>query len=142
MYHTATKTLIYLKRIKDRLISKDLKVFDDTELSAGCNWEISIKENIEFACKYGCFVTLITNNVLSSMWAREELLTALKASKNENSIIPILVRNMATSDYRQMPPEFLDLNKIQSPIISVNPSEEKLEKLANYIRNKLVHKVL
>ncbi len=130
------------EKIKDKLITKDLKVFDDTELSVGSDWEVSIQDNIEFACKYGCFVTLITSNILNSMYARNELLSALKICKNENSIIPIFVDDAVTSDYQQTPSEFLELNLIQSPRISANPSDEELEKLANYIRNKLVHRVL
>lgn len=130
------------ERIKNKLIAKDLKVFDDTELSVGSDWEVSIQNNIEFACKYGCFVTLITSNILNSMFARNELLSALKLCKNEDSIIPIFVDDAVTSDYQQIPPEFLELNLIQSPRISADPSDEELEKLANFIRNILVHKVL
>lgn len=128
------------EKIKAKLIAKDLKVFDDNEILVGSDWEQSIKENIEFACKYGCFVTLVSENSLDNWAVRAELGLALKLAEKQDVVIPVFIKSEGADDSK-LPPEYLALANKQSIRISEKPTDEELDNLVKFIRTKLVHKV-
>lgn len=68
--------------VKNRLIEKDLKVFDFNDLEVGMDVEETIKAQIDQACQCGCFLILLSKNGLRSQWVMKEISYAYKTNKD------------------------------------------------------------
>ena len=68
--------------VKNKLIEKDLKVFDFNELDAGRDWAVAIKESIDQVCQDGCFLVLLSENGLKSQWVMKEISYAYKTNRD------------------------------------------------------------
>ena len=82
--------------LKNKLIEKDLKVFDYNDLKAGQNWMDTIIKSISQVCQDGCFVILLSENANRSVHIRKELEFAIKNGCKR--ILPILIGDIEVDE--------------------------------------------
>ena len=121
--------------LKDKLINKDFRVFDDTQLVAGTNWADSIVDNITTACQKGCFVIILSKEALRSIHIKNELAMAFKMG---GDVLGILLDDCFENDYSDYFKYYLSKNNI---IRLQNPDNEKeWDKPVEIIKTILVNK--
>lgn len=116
--------------IKNKLVEKDLKVFDYNELKAGQNWFATIVETIKQVCQDGCFVVLLTEKANRSSHIRKELELAIRNGCTR--ILPILVGDVEIDE---------TLNYLLSDCLhaklSLNNNSQQIDDIANQIKMAL-----
>ena len=83
-----------VKQIKEALKKVDLKVFGVNDYAPGRDFKTEIQRQIEEACKYGCFLLLISKESLDSPLIQQEILIAhnsLKKSGREDCFLTIIL---------------------------------------------------
>lgn len=73
--------------LSDRLREQGHTVFNSTDIKLGENWSEKTKNTL---CESDVIITIITENFLSSSWARAEL-TSLAFGENGTRLLPVVV---------------------------------------------------
>lgn len=107
------KDRLIFEKLKQKLIEKDLKVFDQSE--PGVRFDDSISYQIKEACKYGCFVVLVTKESLLSSTVAMELQIA--SHSKDGLIIPIMVGECNLDD------SYLEYNLVTHQFINIDNPE-------------------
>ena len=116
--------------IKNKLIERDLKVFDFNDLKAGQNWFDAITTSISQACQDGCFVLLLSKESLRASHLVNELNIAYKQNKDRILVVTIDDANCEDSSMAYL------VNKISNRA-SLDTSCSDIESQLTDIVNKI-----
>lgn len=117
------------RRIKQKLLEKDYRVFLDEDATTGVNWLESTASVIQEASRSGCVLALLTENALKSSFVRQELYLAMESGGN---IVPVLVGDVAlTPDLRMA---FGRCRVYQLPGC---PSDGELDRLVQFLGRRI-----
>lgn len=119
-------------RIRAKLLAKDMRVFDEEDISVGANYLETISVNIKEACHSGFVVVLITENSCNSSFVIDEI---DYTTRNNGKIIPVYVGDVTVSNeliYR--------LGEIQGIHISQEPTEEELDFLIEQMMSQVEYR--
>jgi len=119
--------------IKNKLISKDFRVFDTTKIKAGESFYDSVTGMIKTACEKGCYLILVSKESIQSKSVAAELLIAFRLGA---SIIPVYLGDVDITnselEYFLVVYNWFMLNDIND--------EERLDELVANIKNVLANK--
>ncbi len=130
------------KQIKESLVEKDLKVYNDLDIPIGEDWVKQTQIAIQNACRDGCFVLIITKNSLSSSMVKIELNSAYKILTYENGkggILPVIIGDI---DVKKEHPgiDYFFKNYLSDTAylqIHEEPTKEDIESIVNSIKSIL-----
>ena len=107
--------------LKERLIAKDLKVFDYKNIKAGQDFATAIVGSINEVSEDGCFVLLLSKEGMRSAHVRKELEFACKKSPDRILIVTLNGADL-NSDY--LFSYFSKVIKYQANLDSINNREQ------------------
>ena len=116
-------------RIRAKLLCKDMRVFDEKDISAGANYLETVSNNIKEACHSGFVIVLITENSCNSYFVTHEIDYTIR---NNGKIIPVYVGDVIVSNEL-----IYHLGGIQGVHISQEPTEEELDNLIEQMMSQV-----
>ena len=106
----------YFEKLKEKLIVKDLKVFDESDLQAGGDLYYSlIPQRIKDACQSGCFVVICSSDSMESKFVQSEVVLACKYPSS--LVIPIVIGDCEFSgalEYLLITKNFIQIDDLDS----------------------------
>lgn len=113
------------RRIKQKLLEKDYRVFLEEDITVGCNWAPSIANVIVEASQTGCVLALLSENAVQSPSVRREIEFALEEGGN---VVPVLLGDVS------LPPVLrLLLGNRQMYQLPDNPSNSEIEEMVQWL---------
>lgn len=113
-----TKTAL---SIMDYMKTKDIAVFNYTDLKAGSSWADSVQTEIKKCAEEGSVIMLLSESSLKSRYVMYEVECALQSGAD---VIPVLIKGNEVKD--NLPPFLVNRNIIE---IEEDPTQEQLENI-------------
>ncbi len=116
-------------KIREKLLERDMLVFDEESVPAGEELMTHVTEKIEAAARNGFIVFLVSESSLRSPWVKEEIFHAVKAG---GKVVPVFVGRASFG------PDVLDfLGENQGVSISEKPTDGELDKIVDLILHRV-----
>lgn len=120
--------------LKQKLIEKDLRVFDYRNMKAGSNWALQLGSTIERMCYDGVFVLFISENAVSNQQILSELEIA-RQSDVLNNIVPVMIGKTKIEG-----PLVYYVGTMQCYKLDDHDNKEQLDTIVDAIKQRFINK--